>query len=215
MELWNEIVTEKSQILLFELKKIVNFVLIGGWAVWLYSQSLKSKDIDIYIDFNDFFKLQNFFVNKGIAVNLNSKLNKYEIKLEEIDIDVYTSDHCSLIIPCKDVFKKKLFKEVQGFEVITPEALLILKLNAEKQRHESIKGFKDRVDILCLLHVAEFNKMLLKQLSAEYKFDLNALRNIVVESGKEYSYFFNKAENLRELKKLKLELLKKVKILVN
>jgi len=29
---------------------IRRFVLIGGWAVWLYTQQLKSKDIDIVID---------------------------------------------------------------------------------------------------------------------------------------------------------------------
>ena len=80
MELWNDIVTEKSRELLFNLKGMADFVLIGGWAVWLYTQAAKSKDIDIYINFDDFFKLQELLMKKGIPISLNSKLNKYEAK---------------------------------------------------------------------------------------------------------------------------------------
>ena len=64
---------------------------------------------------------------------------------------------------------------------------------------------------MSLLHKTEFNKILLRQLSKEYKIDLGNLRKIITESSKEYSYFFEKAENLRELKKFKLELLRKIK----
>ncbi len=211
MELWNEIITEKSYNLLLELKKIGNFVLIGGWANWIYSQTAKSKDIDIYINFDDFFKLQNFFLNKGIFVSFNRKLNKYEAKAEEIDIDIYTPNHCNLIIPCNDVFKKKIFKQFGGFQVIIPEALLLLKLDAEKQRHGTIKGFKDRIDILSLLYKVRFDKALLYGLSKKYKVDLKTIKEIIIKSSREYSYFFQKSEDLRELKKLKLELLNKIK----
>ena len=212
MELWSEIITEKSYDLLLELKKNVDFVLIGGWANWLYSQTAKSKDIDIYINFNDLFKLQNFFINKGISVNYNRKLNKYEIKTEEIDIDIYTPDHCNLIISCKEVFNKSLFKDVSGFKVVIPEVLLILKLDAEKQRHGTIKGFKDRIDILSLLYKTKFDISLLAGLAKEHKVDLKGIKEIITKSSKEYSYFFQKAENLRELKKLKLWLIKEMKI---
>lgn len=210
MELWNEIVTEKSYNLLLELKKTSKFVLIGGWANWLYSQTAKSKDIDIYINFSDFFKLQNFFVSKGISINLNRKLNKYEVKTEEVDIDIYTPDHCNLIISCKDVFNKKMFKEINGFGVVLPEVLLILKLNAEIQRHETIKGFKDRIDILSLLQKVKFDKNLLFKLSKEYGVDLGLIRQIIKESSKEYSYFFQDSGNIRELKKFKVSLLKEM-----
>ena len=160
MELWNEAIVEKSQNMLTELKKIGKFVLIGGWAVWLYTQTVKSKEIDIYINYNDFFQLQNFFMNKGISINFNPKLKKYEMKIDEIDVDIYTPDKCNLIISCKDVFEKKLFKKSDGFVVIIPEALLILKLGAEKQRHETIKGFKDRIDILSLLYKIDKQKFI-------------------------------------------------------
>ncbi|MBI2631836.1 hypothetical protein HYW75_02435 [Candidatus Pacearchaeota archaeon] len=211
MELWNDLITDKSKEILFELKKSVTFVLIGGWAIWLYSQAVKSKDIDFYINFDDFFKMQNFFLNFGLSVDFNSKLNKYEVKMEGIDIDIYTPNHCNLIVSCDDVFKKKLFKGVSEFNVVLPEVLLLLKLNAEKQRDNTIKGFKDRTDILSLIYSVEFDKKLLIKLIENYKIDLEHLRDIIKGSGKEYSYFFENAEDLRELKKLKLSLLKKIR----
>ena len=209
MELWNEEIVKKSEDILLELKNNADFVLIGGWSIWLYAQTVKSKDIDIYIDFKDFFILQNFLINKGLSINFNPKLNKYECKTSELDIDIYTPDHCNLIIPCKDVFNKKLWKIVGGLKTIIPEVLLILKLDSEKNRHETIKGFKDRIDILSLVSRVEINKELLSQLCKDYNFDLSNLKNIITKSSMEYSYFFQQAENLRELKKFKIELLKK------
>lgn len=47
MEFWDESVTEKSWIKLLELKKEVAFILIGGWAIYEYTNLQKSKDIDV------------------------------------------------------------------------------------------------------------------------------------------------------------------------
>ncbi len=210
MELWNDVITAKSQSLLFDLKKEADFVVIGGWAEWLYSHAAKSKDIDIFINFDDFFKMQNLFAGRGIQVNLNEKLNKYEAKVGEIDIDIYTPHHCNLIISCKDVFEKKWFKRVEQFNIIIPEVFLILKMNAETNRHGTIKGFKDRIDILSVLHKTEINSELLKSLVRKYNIGLEKLKEVITKSSKEYLYFFDKAENLKELKKLKAELLKKI-----
>src|SRR3989344_6551729 len=196
MELWNEEIVKKSEDILLELKNNTDFVLIGGWSIWLYAQTVKSKDIDIYMDFKDFFILQNFLINKGLSINFNPKLNKYECKTSELDIDIYTPDHCNLIIPCKDVFNKKLWKIVGGLKTIIPEVLLILKLDSEKNRHETIKGFKDRIDILSLVSRVEINKELLSQLCKDYNFNLSNLKNIITKSSMEYSYFFQQAENL-------------------
>ena len=193
MEIWNEEIIKKSEDILLELKNNADFVLIGGWSIWLYAQTVKSKDIDIYIDFKDFFILQNFLINKSLSINFNPKLNKYECKTSELDIDIYTPDHCNLIIPCKDVFNKKLWKILGGLKTIIPEVLLILKLDSEKNRHETIKGFKDRIDILSLASKVEINKKLLSQLCKDYNFDLSSLKNIIAKSNIEYSYFFQQA----------------------
>ena len=208
MELWNEIITEKSQRILFELKKEFNFIIIGGWACWFYTKTIKSKDLDLYINFDDFFALQSAFLKHGITITLNQKLNKYEAVLDEIAIYIYTPHHCNLIIPCKDVFKNKWFKKQNGFKVIAPELLLILKLEAEKQRTGTIKGFKDRIDILSLISRIKIDKNFLIKLANSYKVDIKRINSIIKNSLKEYEYFFPEAKNLRALKKLKQELLK-------
>jgi hypothetical protein len=58
MQFYHEIITEKSFQFLQELKREYEFVLIGGWAVFLYSHSLKSKDIDIIVDYSELAKLK-------------------------------------------------------------------------------------------------------------------------------------------------------------
>lgn len=212
MELWNELIVEKSQRLLLQLKKKTDFVLIGGWAVYFYTKSAKSKDIDFYINFEDFFKLQSILSEVGVFISQNPKLKKYEAKFEEVDVDIYTPAYCNLIVPCKDVFKNKMFEIIEGFKVISPEPLLILKLKAEKERSHSLAGFKDRIDILSLLHRVDIDKKILLELGRKYKFNniKERLSNIIKTSKEEYGYFFENADNLRELKKLKVSLLKKL-----
>ena len=83
MEYWSTIITEKSWDVLQRIKKEFDFVLIGGWATYLWTKGHKSKDIDIIIDFKELDKLKlNYNLNK------NDSLKKYEIKTEGIDIDV-------------------------------------------------------------------------------------------------------------------------------
>ena len=48
MQFWNEVLTEKSWNVLKDLnRERFDFILIGGWAVYLWARSHKSKDIDI------------------------------------------------------------------------------------------------------------------------------------------------------------------------
>lgn len=210
MELWNEIVVEKSHELLNNLKKEINFVIIGGWASWLYTRTIKSRDIDIYINFKDFFIFQETLASKGVFITLNQKLKKYEAKFGDIDIDIYTPHYCDLIVPCKDIFSNKWFTNVDGFEVILPELLLLLKLKAEEERRGTIKGFKDRIDILALIYKLDLNKKFILELERKYKFEIRKkLLAIIRNSKEEFKYFFPESQNLRLLKKLKLGLIRK------
>ncbi len=47
MAYYHDLITEKSWRILQELKRQYQFILIGGWAVYLHASALKSKDIDI------------------------------------------------------------------------------------------------------------------------------------------------------------------------
>ena len=94
MEFWNDIVTERSWQVLQDFKRKFDFVLIGGWAAYLYAKTNKSRDIDLIVDFTELEKIRNNY-----ALKKNVKLNKYEIIIDEIDIDIYVPYYSKFIIP--------------------------------------------------------------------------------------------------------------------
>lgn len=136
--------TDKSWRLLQDLKRRYDFILIGGWAVYLYTRALKSKDIDIVVSLEVLELLK-----KDFSFHKNERLRKFEIKEDEIDIDVYVEFFSRPGLPAEDLKKHVLVRA--GFTVPRLEALLIMKQHAWKERHGSAKGEKDKVDILSLL----------------------------------------------------------------
>jgi len=50
-EFYQDLIIEKSYKLLQDLKREFDFILIGGWAVFLYTKALKSKDIDLVVQY--------------------------------------------------------------------------------------------------------------------------------------------------------------------
>ena len=161
MEYWHELITEKSFNLLKELKRDYKFILIGGWAVFLYTKALKSKDIDIVLDFDQLSELKKRFL-----VLKNERLRKYEIKKEGIDIDIYLPYYSDPGLPPQEI--KKFTTTKEGFIVPVPEVLLILKLNVFKNRRESPKGEKDKIDIFSLLSLVDLNWQKFKEILKIY-----------------------------------------------
>lgn len=159
MEFWNSLLTEESWRILQELNKKYEFTLIGGWAVYLWTKQQKSKDIDIAVGINE---LQKF---KQEKLAKNDRFKKYEIKIGEIDIDIYVSHFSKLAIPAEDI--EKYSSSVEGFRAALPEALLVLKQGAWLDRKYSAKGEKNRIDIASLLFFTDidfrrYNTMLKK-----------------------------------------------------
>ncbi|MBS3074350.1 hypothetical protein J4447_02725 [Candidatus Pacearchaeota archaeon] len=204
MEFWNSQLTEKSWRLLQEIRKKYNFILIGGWSTYLWTKQQKSKDIDIVVSLTELQKLKQEDLRK------NDALKKYEIKSDEIDIDIYLEYYSKLTIPPEDI--KKYTSQIEGFNVASQEALLVLKQGAEIDRENSIKGEKDRADIVSLMLFAnpDYNAYLkiLKEYSKEEYFHrlvkiLKDFReyNIVGLSPKEFKS--KKEKTLEQLKKVK------------
>jgi len=146
---YQDLITEKSWQILIQLKSKIDFVLIGGWAVYLYTKALKSKDIDIVIDYDNLGKLQEMF-----PVAKNNHLKKYEVKEDSVDIDIYLPFYSVLPIPVTEVFK--FTAQVDNFTVLKKEALLVLKQKAYEGRKASIKGQKDKMDIISLVSLPDF-----------------------------------------------------------
>jgi len=177
MEFWNDEIIEKSWERLIKLEKELNFILIGGWAVYLYTKLHKSKDIDIIIDYPELRQLQSVYI-----LNKNDRLRKYEVKLPEgFDIDIYTPNYSKLSIPINDIIKTAIMHE--GFMIARQEVLLMLKISAFIDRKNSIKGKKDLLDILGLIFYADIDFKLLNSLALKYKHQnyirvlLDALKN--------------------------------------
>lgn len=183
MEYYHNLITEKSFQILQDLKKKYRFILIGGWAVFLYSKGLKSKDIDIIVDYDELEKLKNDF-----SVVKNERLKKYEVKFGEIDIDIYLPHYSDLGVDIEKIKERTV--SYQGFAVPEPKILLILKLYAWKQRAGSVKGQKDEIDIFSLITLPEFSWKKYLDLIKEFKLE------------KYHDYFINLLKNTREIKEL-------------
>jgi len=202
MEFWNSELTEKSWKLLQEINKKYKFIVIGGWATYLWIKQQKSKDIDIVVEIEELQKLKNEFLIK------NDRLKKYEIKFGDVDIDIYVSHYSQLAIPAEDI--KKYSTKLDGFNVISPEALLILKQGAEINRKNSIKGEKDQIDIISLLFFSDPDYS--KYFSMLKKYSLENYRErliIILKNFKDYNslhltpraFKLKKDKILKELKK--------------
>lgn len=148
MSYYRNQVTQKSWQILTVLSSKYHFVLIGGWAVWLYTKQLKSKDIDIVVNLDHLGKLSTDY-----ALEKNERLKKYEIRQEEIEIDVYTPFYSQLGVPGEIILQTAI--NLDGFNVPPPEILLKLKMVAYQGRKGSDKGRKDLVDIISLMCLPE------------------------------------------------------------
>ncbi len=156
--------TDKSFTLLTEFKRRYQFVLIGGWGVYFYTNALKSKDIDIIIDYSQLEKIK-----KDFPLEKNNKLRKYQIKVEEIDIDIYLPYYSKLGMPVEEIIKKTTL--VNGFIVLKKEFLLITKLKAYQDRKNSVKGQKDLIDIISLVLLEDFDCQYFLRLIKRYKLE--------------------------------------------
>jgi len=204
MEFWNSLLTEKSWTILTQLQqKQFKFIVIGGWAAYLWTRSHKSKDIDIIVA--DFKDLE--YLKKEYDLRKNDNLKKYEIKLEEIDVDIYVPYYSQLALPMTEIIKHT--SRIENITVVSSEVLLILKQGAELDRKDSVKGRKDRIDIMTLLLASGINLGEYKHLLKEHVLDhfWPRLLTIIAEF-RDFNYL---NLNPREFKLRKKELLKKLK----
>ncbi len=204
-EFWTDEATDASWEKLQELSKETDFVLIGGWAVYLYTKLQKSKDIDMIVDFNTLRVLES-----SHKVVKNDGLKKYEIRGELFDIDIYLPKYSRLALPPEDILNRYTTR-VEGFTVPTPEALLVLKSGAAVDRGESEKGMKDAIDILGLLFYSGVDVKALGAIISEYELGkyLNLLTRILTGFNMRDIRYLNLDEN--SFSKLKAKYLERIR----
>jgi hypothetical protein len=189
--MWRDDAVERSWRVLGELKGFADFVLIGGWGVYLWTRKLKSRDVDVYIDQENFYRLQSELTQRGYALKRNVRLMKFEALISDVEVDIYTPFVSRLLIPSLDVFGRKLYSLIEGFKVAIPEVLLLLKAQAARDRWHAEKGLKDRVDVISLLRFADVKRDVLEQMLREYDAQhtlRDAIKRAISESRIEYRF---------------------------
>lgn len=177
-EFYHNLITEKSFKILQDLKRKFDFILIGGWAIFLYTKALKSKDVDIIIDYDELEKFK-----KEFSIFKNERLKKYEAKVEEIDIDIYLPYFSDLNFPIEEI--KKYLQSVEGFKVPIPEISLILKIKTYLERKGTTKGEKDFLDIFTLISNEKIDWQEYKELIEKYDLqNINQKLKEIISSAK-------------------------------
>ncbi len=200
MKYYHDLITEKSFKILQDLRREFDFILIGGWAIFLYTKALKSKDIDIIIDYDELEKFK-----KEFDIVKNERLKKYEAKTGGVDIDIYLLYYSHIGLRVEEI--KKHTQSIEGFEVPIPEILLILKTYTFFQRKNTTKGRKDLIDIFSLLLKEIINWQEYKELIKKYNLE---------EINKKLKELISSTKNLSELNLLNHQLSRlKRKILEN
>jgi len=195
--MWHEELTEKSWNALKDVRKLADFVVIGGWGVYFWVKKLKSRDIDICIDQNSFYKLQNELQRQNILVKKNPRLKKMEAVVAGVDVDIYTPFMSNLILPCSAFHEHRWFTDIEGFDVALPEPLLLLKAQVAEERWTSEKGMKDRIDIISLLMYSDWkstNLLNIIKLYEEAKPLIRSVQKVIERSRAEYRYLGLKYE---------------------
>ncbi len=213
VDYWHKNIVDKSFEVLNQLKKHIDFIVIGGWASYLYTKAQKSKDIDIIVDYNNLFVLKSLYPT---SFKKNPNLREYEIHLDMFDIDIYVPKFSDLIVPLEDILND--YNMISGFKVPKIDDLILLKVRAYANRKDSIKGYKDKIDIVSLLFSDSFNADSFKKRTIEvskHNPKLNpsslylTLHDILISLGDKDFALLPIARN--KCIKLKKELIKKLK----
>jgi len=211
--MWREDVVDKAWTILIHLRELCRLVLIGGWAVYFWTRKLKSRDVDLCVDQDNFYDLQGELRKENVFVTRNPRLRKYEAKFGDVEVRIYTPFQSNLVVPVRALFNNRWFANIEGYDVAVPEVLLLLKSQAAKERWSSEKGLKDRVDLLSLLLQSDWQPEFLKELVE--RFDpamelMKVLVRAVKESRSEYRYIGARYEREgRKLRKIAEGLLQK------
>lgn len=142
-----------AQSVLARLQQIVpDAVILGGWAVFLYTGGQRSTDVDIAVDFPSLGRLQQEF---GAALTKNPNLRKYELIIDRVEVDVLVVHFSNAGIPIEELLEPTV--SITGFRVMSAEGLLAMKLCAWIDRAGRPKGDKDEADVLSMLSVITFD----------------------------------------------------------
>lgn len=201
--MWRNEVTDRSWNILQRLRLEFPFALIGGWAVYLYTHALKSKDIDIVVGLDVLDSVKTKY-----DVRKNNRLRMYEFVVDDVDVGTYVPFYSDLGVPAEVLLENS--QSLEGFRIPKAEYLLATKQKAKAERRGSDKGLKDRIDILSLLLTSELDLYRYAEVLSNHHLSgyLEELRKMVVGADREMRELG--IDDPGKVRRLKKELLSKI-----
>lgn len=131
-------------------------VYIDGIAVYLHAVNTPAAkdlaefthDADLYISLADMGDLRDLE-----EVTPNRRLSKHQLIKKGFEFDIYTERQSALIVPYDAVWASSVVYD--GMRVASLEHLLVLKLEAYRDRRHSVKGDKDAKDLIRIATIAD------------------------------------------------------------
>jgi hypothetical protein len=133
-------------------------------------------------------------------VTPNRRLSKHQLIKNGFEFDIYTERYSSLIVPFDQV--KAHAEKYDLISVTCLEHLLVLKLEALKDRIKSSKGSKDAKDILRISQIASIRDMTL---------DANLIDGYISDEHVEFLRHIEKGPEHLSLAKGNAKLAKKIR----
>ena len=174
-----------------------NIVFIGGIGVYFHSLKTQngllplesSHDADFSISQVDFADLRDLY-----EVTKNKRLNKSQIMIHENEYDIYVEKQNHLKIDFDELFyKSQIIKDIR---VPCLEHLLVLKLEAYKDRKYSQKGAKDERDLIKILFLLNNEFSYPEELNKYLTDDDKTIIRDIVEHSKQYTTLTDKNQFL-------------------
>jgi hypothetical protein len=134
-------------------------VFIGGIAVYFHVVNFPETR-----DFAEFTHYADFYISLADLADLrdieevvsNRRLSKHQLTKRGFEFDIYTERHSALIVPFDQILTHAVSYET--VRVACLEHLIVLKLEAYRERHASAKGQKDAKDLIRLALVGAARK---------------------------------------------------------
>jgi len=134
-------------------------IFIGGIAVYLHSINNGSTrtlaefthDADFYISMADMSDLRD--IEEVVA---NRRLSKHQLIKRGFEFDIYTERHSALLVPYDQIIAHSV--QYDELRVASLEHLIVLKLEAYRDRCDSSKGQKDAKDLIRLALITSARK---------------------------------------------------------
>jgi hypothetical protein len=180
-------------------------VFIGGIAVYLHAinnpatrgYAEATHDGDFYISMADMSELRDIE-----ELTSNRRLSKHQLVKAGFEFDIYTERHSSLIVPYSAVVAHA--ESYGGLKVASLEHLLVLKLEAFRDRKSSSKGSKDAKDLIRIAAIAAARKQpLAARLVDPYLSDEH--QQLLDELSRRPEFVAMTRGNAKEAKKLRIQ----------